>query len=333
VVAGGGFSTAGGGPAARIARWNGVAWTALGTGMSDLVNGLAVMPNGDLIAGGRFATAGGVTVNGVARWDGANWNALGTGVAGSPGYVVSVVAMPNGDVVIGGNFDTVDGVAAEDIARWNGTNWSALGPGLEGNVNAMTVMPGGDLIATGQFQVTGNLAQFLFFVGRWNGSTWSSLGSGLSGSPGSIIGWAATTLPSGELVVAGDFTSAGGTPANNIAKWDGTSWSALDTGVTGGAIPMVSALAVLPDGELIGGGSFMNAGSVPAVRIARWGCTLCPGDVNGDQIVDLADLTVLLGNFGTLSGATLEDGDLTGDGAVDLNDLTELLSSFGVPCA
>lgn len=58
----------------------------------------------------------------------------------------------------------------------------------------------------------------------------------------------------------------------------------------------------------------------------------CPGDLNGDSSVDLNDLTTLLSNFGTPSGATPEQGDINGDGAVDLSDLTLLLSAFGTIC-
>ena len=58
----------------------------------------------------------------------------------------------------------------------------------------------------------------------------------------------------------------------------------------------------------------------------------CPGDVDGDNDVDLSDLGALLAGFGTQSGATREQGDLNGDGAVDLSDLGELLSQFGSSC-
>lgn len=58
----------------------------------------------------------------------------------------------------------------------------------------------------------------------------------------------------------------------------------------------------------------------------------CPGDVNGDGVVDLADLTILLGSFGLAGNVSLMDGDLNLDGTVDLADLTELLSNFGASC-
>jgi len=58
----------------------------------------------------------------------------------------------------------------------------------------------------------------------------------------------------------------------------------------------------------------------------------CPGDLDGDLDIDLEDLTVLLSNFGTPSGATREDGDVDGDGDVDLSDLTVLLAAYGTMC-
>ncbi len=79
LIAGGRFTTAGGAPANRIARWDGTAWSPLGSGINDRVYGLTVH-NGELIAGGSFTTAGGVPANRVAHWDGTQWSALGSGV-------------------------------------------------------------------------------------------------------------------------------------------------------------------------------------------------------------------------------------------------------------
>jgi hypothetical protein len=61
------------------------------------------------------------------------------------------------------------------------------------------------------------------------------------------------------------------------------------------------------------------------------GVAPCPGDVNGDNTVDITDLGILLANFGTGS-AFLEDGDLSGDGSVDITDLGILLAEFGSGC-
>jgi hypothetical protein len=58
----------------------------------------------------------------------------------------------------------------------------------------------------------------------------------------------------------------------------------------------------------------------------------CPGDLDGDDDVDLSDLAILLSNYGMTTGAEYEDGDLDGDGDVDLTDLAELLSVYGTQC-
>lgn len=58
------------------------------------------------------------------------------------------------------------------------------------------------------------------------------------------------------------------------------------------------------------------------------GAAPCPGDSNGDLVVDLSDLSEVLFNFGTPGPA----GDVNGDGAVDLADLSEVLFNFGTAC-
>ena len=55
----------------------------------------------------------------------------------------------------------------------------------------------------------------------------------------------------GKLIVGGLFDIAGSVAANRIAAWDGTSWSALGSGMN----QSVNSLAVY-DGKLIAGGLF-----------------------------------------------------------------------------
>ena len=82
--------------------------------------------------------------------------------------------------------------------------------------------------------------------------------------------------------------------------------------------------------QLATGGAFELVGGFWAVALV--GGTPCTGDLNGDGIIDISDLAMLLANFGTLAGATFEDGDSDGDGDVDIGDLAALLSNFGVSC-
>ena len=81
-------------------------------------------------------------------------------------------------------------------------------------------------------------------------------------------------------------------------------------------------------------GSVVEAG-VDAFSVTQYTCEdpqPCFGDLDGDLDIDIADLAILLGNYGMTSGAAYEDGDLDGDGDVDLQDLASLLSIYGTPC-
>lgn len=69
----------------------------------------------------------------------------------------------------------------------------------------------------------------------------------------------------GELYAAGNFANAGGNPASHIARWNGTSWSALGSG----ANMQVFSLN-LYNGDLVAGGAFASIAGVTANRVARW---------------------------------------------------------------
>jgi hypothetical protein len=73
-----------------------------------------------------------------------------------------------------------------------------------------------------------------------------------------------------ELYVAGYFQTAGGITANSIAKWNGSTWSAVGLGVSnGGGGGSITSLAVYND-RLYACGFFTNAGTDSALSIARW---------------------------------------------------------------
>ena len=70
LYAGGEFTTAGGVPASRVAKWDGNRWSALGSGTNDFVKALASDLSGlsgNLYAGGNFTYVGGVRANRVAE--------------------------------------------------------------------------------------------------------------------------------------------------------------------------------------------------------------------------------------------------------------------------
>ena len=59
----------------------------------------------------------------------------------------------------------------------------------------------------------------------------------------------------------------------------------------------------------------------------------CPGDLDGDGLIAVSDVLLLLGDFGCLTPpAPACPGDANGDGASNVNDLLVILSSFGDFC-
>jgi hypothetical protein len=233
--------------------------------MNSGVRALAVSGS-DLYAGGDFTRAGGGTVNYIAKWDGANWSHIGTGISGTPpGDAPAVMALAvSGSVVYaGGFFGTAGGIPAANIAKWDGTSWSALGSGTDDIVWALAVS-GNDVYAGGEFFHAGGIE--VGYVAKWDGSSWSALDSGIPGDfyySGGII--FALAVSGSDLFVGGAYvTMPDGSPGANIAKWDGTSWWPLGSGVNND----VYALTALGN-DLYAGGSFSIAGGKVSQYIAR----------------------------------------------------------------
>jgi hypothetical protein len=265
LIAAGSFTTAGGVQANHIAQWDGETetWSALGSGMNDIVMGLAVY-DGKLIAAGRFTTAGGVGANRIAQWDGSSWSALGTGMTGGDNIKVGALAVYNGKLIAAGYFTHAGGVAANCIAQWDGSSWSPLG-GDELEIwdifGLMSLTVYNDkLILGGSFRpYVGDRWEC---VAQWDGNSWSSLGSGLENGKAFDV-----TVYNGNLIATGWGVLAGGqTYTNYIAQWDGASWSAL-----GGALNERAGALTIYEDHLIVGGWFTTVGGIASPYWARWG--------------------------------------------------------------
>ena len=95
-------------------------------------------------------------------------------------------------------------------------------------------------------------------------NNWAALGAGLNSQ---VVDIAISST--GDVYAVGSFIDAGGyAAADSIAKWNGTSWSALGTTVLNGS---VIAIAISETDEIYVGGLFTNAGGDPnADYIAKW---------------------------------------------------------------
>jgi hypothetical protein len=164
------------------------------------------------------------------------------------GHITSVDAIVSDNaksLYIGGSFTSIGGISARSIARWDHGSWRPLGAGL----------------TSGKVQST------------------RIFGPGI----GIAVVKAIALDGAGNCYVGGMFDSAGGSPANSVAKWDGASWSCLGQGIRGDC---VNALAWDGKGNLFAGGDFDTAGGLPMRNLARWNGS------NWDPVGGATDSTV-----------------------------------------
>lgn len=357
----GSFGSIGGVAANRVARWDGNSWNPLGTGL-DANEAYAIESfGGDLYAAGYFNGAGGVPGTAkIARWDGASWNSLDAQLELFSNQLWDLVTWDDGAgeaLYVCGNYQNAGGVAnASFISKWDGSAWSALGTPIGGAVPLIVFTAyvwddgsGEALYIGGRFlNVDGVPASR---IAKFDGTSWSGLGAGLTGSgvTPSVMAMASYDDGSGDaLYVAGQtFSSAGGVPVQRVARWDGTSWSAVGSGFDDG---IVWGLQVFDDGTgpaLYATGTFTSSGGTPLRGLAKWNGTSWEdvGMTDDDTYRSLAvsDALWTCGRYSTIGGVTANgiarlvacdtgiEGDVDGNGTVDLNDLLVVLTGWG-PC-
>lgn len=267
VYVGGAFDSAGTKQATNVARWTGLDWLALGSGLGqpgDTVLALAVDGN-TLFAGGRFAASGNISTGPIARCDlrNSSWSTMGPGLSGDT-IVVNDIALYGQDLFAGGKFARAGGLPLKNLARWNATtaSWNDVGGGINGTVEAVAVH-GNDLYVGGSFTQAGTVAALNIARRDLTERTWNPMGSGLNGSVSGI------DVTGGRVFAVGRFRNAGTQVVNRIAVWETGSWERLgkseEIGLNNDAYDVV-----------IGGtsvyivGKFTRAGSLGAYGAALW---------------------------------------------------------------
>lgn len=295
--------------------WDGFA----ARGFDDRVRAVTVY-NNELIAGGYFSHNGTTPLKSMARWDGTQWVAM----PGSENFSrVSAFAEYNGELYAG---------EYARVAKWDGSSWTAV-PGTFMYYSFAPVTGSALAVYDGKLIVAGDIESvdgvYTGSIAAWNGTGWESLGGfTLQDADFSMV------VYQGDLYVASDFgiTEVAYTPTHGIARWDGTSWSAVygSDGTTSeeglwqelgpSAEADVWGLAVWND-KLVIAGEFARAGTFAADNIVTWdGATQMWGSVDGGLDARATSLgmfdgdIVAAGEF-ALAGATPAPGIARFDGA------------------
>ncbi len=281
LYAGGSFSSAGGASANFVARWNGSTWSSLGVGTGSPVRALAVFDDGSgpaFFAGGAY----------LQKWDGAAWTYIYTGTV----YVSDIVALVAHDDGNGRALFVGGGGLVPQVWRWDGVQWPTIPLPFGEVVAALGTYDDG--YGEALYVSSADFTPLPYGIVRWAPAGWSLLGAGLAGTNSldyySVRAMQVFDDGSGSaLYVGGHFARAGGAPANMIASWNGSNWSALGSGLDAD----VTAVAVFDDGSgpaLFAGGYFGSAGGLPSNHVAKWalpsGClptsaTMCEPGLDG----------------------------------------------------
>lgn len=270
LYAGGSFVSAGGTSVIGIAKWNGSAWSILGSSGINSENDpvWCMAKNGtDLYIGGEFSSVNGVTTEYVAKWDGASWSSLGDLDDGAAGVVIAMYH-DGSNLYVAGAFAKASPLMT-NVAKHNGTSWSSWGTRSAStetmNYGAIKAIGtdlylGGASVGAALTNIGGVTGNSLY---KWNGSAWSAVTTGVND------GIYAMDTDGIILLIGGVFTTAGGYTANRIAVYNTVNFYTLTTGLNAA----VRAVAIYGLDYYVGG-TFTTAGGKTIPSMAAYLTTL-----------------------------------------------------------
>ncbi len=259
-----------------------------------------------LIVAGDFNAAGTSTVANIAAWDpdSGQWSPVGEELSAGPVRALAVTS--NGELIAAADLAQNPSGAAR-VVKWDGMAWIPLGVPFDAPVRSLLALSDGGIIAAGDFGSTHQAAAAC--IASWDGSAWHTLGQGVqslsSDSPASIR--TLLRIDDSRFVAGGTFSRAGGIPCNQVALWDGQSWSPLGTGIPGGPNASVRASALLPSGECVIGGWFTQAGGVPARNAAAYSFETRTWRSLGLQTPEIVDALLTLDDGRLVAGCRFWD--------------------------
>jgi hypothetical protein len=300
-----GHTGSGTGTTLNLHTWNGATWSALPAPPAlDQPTAMVTFEGELIVAGSQHLPLS--TQHVLERWNGSSWATT----IGSNGGIAAMAVRTNlavggsDTLIVGGAFTNLGGTAVANVARTNGAPsfaWSSIGGGLpttcmsllvhnSGLTNytvvARTSSPSTPVMryttSSGSWTSIGGLgfAAITSYAGtyhgvnvgsaspcchRYDGSSWVPVRG-----PGVVGEVRAAVASGGDTILGGTFAEISGVATNGIARWDGSTFTPLGTGMVGSS---VEALVRLDNGDIVAGGNFVAAGGIAANHIARWNGT------------------------------------------------------------
>jgi hypothetical protein len=242
--------------------------------MPCILSGSGIIRAGYEIDDTAYVTGVADTVCGAApsmiyKWDGSSFYRSGLSdnlMMYSSNVVHGIIEFQGTLYMWGGIYNPAD-ASFKLFMKWDGSNWVDV-PGITGEMVIKKAMVYNNELYIGGyfFEADGTPGNC---ITKFDGTTWSNLGGGVVHSlTDPTWGYPVVndfTFYHGDLYVVGGFTYAGGVPAQNIAKWDGTDWCGLGSAIGN----KINAIGVWNDSIYIGGG-FMFIDGDTMNYVAKW---------------------------------------------------------------
>jgi uncharacterized delta-60 repeat protein len=242
-----------------------------GVGPNSSVFSLVDAGSGRFVAGGDFSTYNTTSTPSLVRINGdGSPDTAFSGSGGANDRVRKVVVDGSGRYVIGGDFSVYQSTSRARIARVNagGGVDSSFNPGsgADGSVHAIALGSSEQIYIAGSFfNYNGSTVNR---VARLNSD--GSLDATFnvqSGPNGDVFDMIA--LPSGKVLIAGQFTSVNGVDRSGVARLNSDGSVDLDFDPGAGADGPVRVVVRLSDNRLMIAGGFSNFNGTGRVRVAR----------------------------------------------------------------
>lgn len=245
----------------------------LGDGFDGTVRTLSLQNDGKLIVGGEFLNYNGSTSPYLCRLnaDGSKDAGFNLGTAFN-GKIYASILQPDGKIIVAGAFTTFNGIPLGRLVRLNtdGSRDATFDTSIavsSGTIYGLALQTDGSLIVVGSFTKFNDTTVNRIARVLPNGNLDSFFVTGIAAS--STIDDVAIAFD-GKIVISGNFNSFNGNL--NYAKLvrlntNGSIDSTFSIGA--GFDDAIEAIAILSDGKILVGGSFLYYNGTPQNRIVR----------------------------------------------------------------
>lgn len=246
-----------------------------GNGFNNLINAIALQPDGKLWVAGAFTAYDGISRKSLARL---NENGsldssinLGTGFNTA---LTDLLVQTDGKLLAAGNFTLYNGKACKRLVRLNldgslDTTFNT-GTGFGGGLNKIKLQADGKIICFGTFTNFNGVNKTAILRLNPNGSLDTSFNNGFNGAVfGSSIN-AVDIQSDGKIIFAGNVSAYRGTQIKHLARInvDGSLDPSFSVGA-GANTTSMNSLAIQTDGKIVIGGPFSTINNMGKNGIAR----------------------------------------------------------------